>query len=411
MSHCKLMIKQIARIGWAVLLVAAIDIASAAPPADQRVAVWAPGMVAGGAAFDDNTIRMVAHPSAGGSQLRIRLSNLRGTVPLKVGEVTVAVQAHDAAALAGSVRKVTVSHTGNFTIPAGEERWSDPVPMQVTAERNILVSLYLPGQTGATSWHSDAFDTTYLSPGNHAGEIEASAYSVSKTSWYVLSGLDVVSTAQGTVVAFGDSITDGYDTPRSAYARWPDFLARRLAGDQHGMGVVDAGIGGNRVLTDAPISQGISAIKRFGHDALALPRVRTVIVMEGINDIGNHAGVDGSQLTAEQLIGGYRELIKQAHSAGVRILGGTMLPFQGAGYYSEAGEAIRQAGNRWIRESGEFDGVVDFDRAMRDPSRPAVLRASYDSGDHLHPNAQGMQAMANAVDLKLLLRPRDEARH
>jgi lysophospholipase L1-like esterase len=402
------MIKQIARIGWIVFLLAAIDVASAAPQTVPRIAVWVPSMTAGGAAFNDNTIRMVAHPSAGGSQLRIRLSNLRGIVPLNIGQISIAIQAKDAAALAGSVHKVTVSHAGSVTIPAGEERWSDPIPMKVAAEQNVLVSLYLPGQTGATSWHSDAFDTTYVSSGNHAGEIESSAYSVSKTSWYALSGLDVVSAAKSTLVAFGDSITDGYDTPRSAYARWPDFLARRLNG---GMGVVDAGIGGNRVLTDAPVNQGISAIRRFGHDALALPQVHTVIVMEGINDIGNNAGVDGSPLTAEQLIGGYRELIKQAHAAGVRIIGGTMLPYRGAGYYTEAGEAIRQAGNRWIRESGEFDDVVDFDRAMRDPSNPAVLRASYDSGDHLHPNAQGMQAMASAVDLKLLQRPRIEARH
>jgi lysophospholipase L1-like esterase len=317
----------------------------------------------------------------------------------------------DALAVAGSVHKVTVSHTGSFIIPAGQELWSDPIPMQVAAEQNVLVSLYLPGQTGATSWHSDAFDTTYIASQNHADEVDASAYTTSKTSWYVLSGVDVASDGEGTLVAFGDSITDGYDTPKSAYARWPDFLARRLAKDHRNVGVVDAGIGGNRVLTDAPVSQGISAIHRFGHDALALPQVRTVILMEGINDIGNHAGVDGSTLTAEQLIGGYRELIKQAHAAGIRIIGGTMLPYRGAGYYTEAGEAIRQAGNRWIRESGEFDGVVDFDGALRDPSNPAVLRASYDSGDHLHPNAQGMQAMANAVDLKLLRRPRDKARH
>lgn len=406
-----LMIKAITRTVLTVLLVAVIDVASATPQTDQRIAVWAPSMTAGGAAFSDNTVRMVAHPSAGGSQLRVRLSNLRGTSPLNIGEATVALQAHDAVAVAGSVHKVTVSHAGSFTIPAGQELWSDPIPMQVAAEQNVLVSLYVPGQTGATSWHSDAFDTTYIASQNHAGEVDASAYTISKTSWYVLSGIDVVSKGEGTLVAFGDSITDGYDTPKSAYARWPDFLARRLAKDHRNVGVVDAGIGGNRVLTDAPVSQGISAIHRFGHDALALPQIRTVILMEGINDIGNHAGVDGSALTAEQLIGGYRELIKQAHAAGIRIIGGTMLPYRGAGYYSEAGEAIRQAGNRWIRESGEFDGVVDFDRALRDPSNPAVLSASYDSGDHLHPNAQGMQAMANAVDLNLLRQPRDKARH
>jgi lysophospholipase L1-like esterase len=379
-----------------------------------RATLWAPSLSAGGASFRDSTIRMVVHPSSDGSRLRIRLSNLRGSVPLEIGQASIAIQNHDGEAAVGSMRTLTVSHAGRFTIPAGGEVWSDPLPMPVKAGRNLLVSLYLPGQSGATSWHSDAFDSTYLSPdgsGNHATETGASAYTATKTSWYVLAALDVASSGEGSVVAFGDSITDGYDTPRSAYARWPDFLARRLAAAHRSIGVVDAGIGGNRVLTDSPsANQGISAIKRFDHDALALPGVHTVIVMEGINDIGNHAGVDGSTLTADQLIGGYRELIGQAHASGLRIVGATMLPYKGAGYYSDAGEAIRQAANQWIRQSGQFDGVVDFDLAMRDPADPAVLRASYDSGDHLHPNAQGMQAIAEAVDLKLL-QTRREARH
>lgn len=407
------MIKQLGL--YALIALVAGGATANADTHEQRTAAWAPSLTAGGATFHDSTIRMVVHPSTEGSQLRIRLSNLRGSRPLDIGEASVAIQANGGVAVAGSMHKVTVSQAKSFTISAGGEVWSDPIPMPVKAERNLLVSLYLPGQTGATSWHSDAFDTTYLSSegsGNHVGENEATVYTGIRTSWYVISALDVVSHDDGTVVAFGDSITDGYDTPRSAYARWPDFLARRLAGERQAMGVVDAGIGGNRVLTDVPnVNQGISAIKRFGHDALALPRVRAVIVMEGINDIGNNAGTDGSQLTSGQLIDGYRELIKQAHAAGVRIIGGTMLPDEGAGYYSESGEAIRQAANQWIRQGGEFDGVVDFDRAMRDPSHPEVLRASYDSGDHLHPNAQGMQAMANAVDLTLLRQTPAGKRH
>jgi lysophospholipase L1-like esterase len=373
-------------------------------PANQRVSAWSPSMTIGGPNFTDQTLRMVTHPSVGGDGLRVHLSNLRGTTPLAVGAVNVALQADRATAVAGSQQAVTFSHKRTLTIPAGEEVVSDPVPLSVRAEQNLLVSLYLPQATSSATWHSDAFDVSYLSkPGDHTADTEDGNYVAATTSWYYLSGLDVVSpAARGTVVAFGDSITDGYNTPASAYRRWPDDLARRLAGP-HPAAVVDAGIGGNRVLTDVPnIWQGVSALKRFAHDALAQPGVRTVILLEGINDIGTNAGPDGGPLTAQQLIDGYRALIRQAHAAGVRILGGTLLPDKGAGYYSEPAETIRQTANAWIRTSGQFDGVVDFDQALQDPSDPAALRAGFDSGDHLHPNEAGMQAMADAVDLRLL---------
>ena len=390
-----------------ITLTAGLDtgVAPAAAQSYHRVTVWAPSVTIGGPTFDNQTIRMVAHATASGSSLRIHLSNLRSTTPLVVGSVSIATQASGAAATSGSLRPVTVSRAESFTIPAGAEVLSDPISMSVVAEQNLLISLYLPQATSSATWHSDAFDRTYLSnagSGDHTDDVGAGSYASSTTSWYYLSGLDVLSTVRGTVVAFGDSITDGYNTPTSAYASWPNDLARRLAGDRP-MGVVNAGLGGNRVLTDVPnIWQGISAIKRFSHDALSLPGVRDVILMEGINDIGNDAGPNGAQLTAQDLIDGYRNLINQAHNAGVRIIGGTMLPNKGAGYYTVAHEAIRQAGNGWIRTSGEFDGVIDFDQAMQDPAGPASLRPSYDSGDHLHPNAAGMQAMANAVDLALL---------
>ncbi|MEV6010067.1 SGNH/GDSL hydrolase family protein [Streptomyces sp. NPDC051976] len=377
------------------------DTHAAAP---QRVAAWAPSMTIGGPNFNDQTIRMVAHSSVGGSALRIHLSNLRGTTALTVGAVSVAAQAERATAVAGTRRAVTFSHHTSVTLAAGSELVSDPVPMSVKADQNILVSIYLPHATSSATWHSDAFDTSYLSlPGDHTGDTADGNYVAATTSWYYLSGLDVVpSDARGTVVAFGDSITDGYNTPAGAYHRWPDDLARRLSGTRP-MGVVDAGIGGNRVLTDVPnIWQGISATQRFAHDALAQPGVRDVILLEGINDIGNNAGPGGAPLTAQDLIGGYQNLIRQAHAAGVRIIGGTLLPDKGAGYYSASAEALRQAANTWIRTSGAFDGVVDFEKAVADPADPAALNPAFDSGDHLHPNEAGMQALANAIDLSLL---------
>jgi lysophospholipase L1-like esterase len=369
-----------------------------------RVATWGPSMTIGGPNFADETIRMVVHTSIGGSSVRIRLSNQRSTTPLAVGEVDVAAQAGQATAVAGSRHAVTFSHSRTAMIAAGGELLSDPVAMSVAPDSSLLVSLYLPQATSSATWHSDAFDTTYLSrPGNHAADVDDGNYVTATTSWYYLSGLDVVSpSARGSVVAFGDSITDGYNTPTGAYATWPEDLARRLGGS-HPLGVVDAGIGGNRVLTDVPnIWQGVSAITRFGHDALAQPGVSDVILLEGINDIGNNAGPDGAPLTAQALIDGYRNLIAQAHAAGVRIIGATMLPCLDSGNYSVSGEAIRQAANAWIRTSGAFDGVIDFDAVMQDPSDPAALNPAFDSGDHLHPNAAGMQAMANSIDLALL---------
>ncbi|MDT7797021.1 MAG: hypothetical protein QOI78_454 [Actinomycetota bacterium] len=391
-----------------LLISGSVNTAVAEPDSSavQRVSAWSPSMTIGGPNFTDQTLRMVAHPSVGGDGLRVHLSNLRGTTPLAVGAVSVALQADRATAVDGSQHAVTFSHRKTLTIPAGQEVVSDPVPMSLRAEQNLLVSLYLPQATSSATWHSDAFDVSYLSkPGDHTADAEDGNYVAATTSWYYLSGLDVVApAARGTVVAFGDSITDGYNTPASVYRRWPDDLARRLAGP-HPSAVVDAGIGGNRVLTDVPnIWQGVSALKRFAHDALAQPGVRTVILVEGINDIGNNAGPGGVPLTAQQLIDGYRELIRQAHAAGVRIIGGTMLPDKGSGGYSEHGETIRQAANAWIRTGGQFDGVVDFDQALQNPSDPATLQAGFDSGDHIHPNEAGMRAMADAVDLRLLNR-------
>ncbi|MEV5878282.1 SGNH/GDSL hydrolase family protein [Streptomyces sp. NPDC052101] len=388
----------------------ASHVASAATSAAQskvrRVSAWSPSMTTGGPSFDNRTIRMVVHSSVAGSGARITLSNRYSAAPLDVGAVDVAVQASGGAATRGTTRNVTFGRSGHVTIPAGAEAVSDVIPIPVGAGENLLVSLYVPGSTGRSTWHSDAFDTAYIASGNHTGDDAASAFGTTTTSWYYLAGLDVVpSTAEGTVVAFGDSITDGYHSSTGTYSRWPDFLGRRLGagpGPQR-LSVVDAGIGGNRVLTDAPnLSQGVSALKRFGHDALGQPGVKDVILFEGINDIGNNAGPDGQPLTAQDLIDGYRTLIDEAHAAHVRVLGATLMPDEGSGYYTPVAEAIREDVNRWIRTAGAFDGVIDFDRTTRDPANPAALNPAYDSGDHLHPDDEGMQAMADAIALRLL---------
>ncbi|MEV6942822.1 SGNH/GDSL hydrolase family protein [Streptomyces sp. NPDC051172] len=385
-------------------------VAGAATSASQgkatMVSAWSPGMTTGGPSFDNRTIRMVVHSSVAGSGARVTLSNRYGSAALDVGEVDVAVQADGGEGTRGTIRNVTFAGSRHLTIPAGEEAVSDVVPIPVRAGENLLVSLYVPGATGMSTWHSDAFDTSYIASGNHTGDDGAAAFGTTTTSWYYLAGLDVLSsTARGTVVAFGDSITDGYHSSTGTYTRWPDFLARRLGagpGPQR-LSVVDAGIGGNRVLTDVPNPwQGVSALKRFRHDALGRPGVKDVILFEGINDIGNNAGPDGRPLTAQDLIAGYRTLIDQAHAAHVHVIGATLMPDEGNGYYTPAAEAIRQSVNRWIRAGNAFDGVIDFDRTMRDPANPTALDPAYDSGDHIHPDDAGMKAMSDAIDLRLL---------
>ncbi|QKW24568.1 RICIN domain-containing protein [Kitasatospora sp. NA04385] len=371
-----------------------------------RVGAWAPSLTAGGPAFSNQTIRMVVHSSVAGSNARITLSNRYGGGALDIGAVTIAVQAGGAAAKPGTTQNVTFGQSGQVSIPAGGEVVSDIIPVSVAAGQNMLVSLYVPGATGASTWHLDAYDTAYTAAGNHTGDGAATAFGNPRNSWYYLAGFDVTSPeATGTVVAFGDSITDGYASSLGTYSRWPDVLGRRLGAEPGGqkLAVVDAGIGGNRVLTDVPsVIQGVSALKRFGRDALGQPGVTNVILFEGINDIGNNAGPNGRPLTAQDLINGYRTLIDQAHAAGVRIIGATLMPNKGMGYYTPAAEAIRQSVNDWIRTGGAFDGVVDFDQVMRNPADPAALNPVYDSGDHIHPNDTGMKAMADAVDLRML---------
>lgn len=373
--------------------------ASPHAPTDVFGPSWGPG------GFDDHSVRQVVRISEGGAAVRIRLSNAYGTSPLVVTGATVARTEAGAAVRPGTVRHVTFGGGRTVTVPVGGEVVGDPAPLSAPPLSRVTVTLYLAGPTGPATGHAFASATSWRASGDHRADVAADAFVETSSSWFYLSGVEVVdfTPRREVVVAFGDSITDGTASTVDADNRYPDELAERLGGR---LGVVNAGIGGNRVLNDSSCF-GEKALSRFERDALGQPDVRTVVLLEGINDIGFprfafECTTPNPEVTAAQLIAGYRELIGKARAAGVRVVGGTLLPFKGAEYYSDAGEAVRDEVNAWIRTSGEFDAVVDFDRALADPADRDSLLPAYDSGDRLHPNDAGYRAMAEAVDLSVL---------
>lgn len=353
----------------------------------------------------NQTLRQIVHTSLGGSRIRVVLSNRFGTMPLAIGAAHVALRDTDSAIQQASGRPLTFSGQPTFTIPPGAVAYSDPVNLAVPQMSDLAIDVYLPGTTDAaapTTMHAGAFQTSYVSPtGNHAG---AARLPVSGTTqnWFVLHRVDVLAPASvGGLVAFGDSITDGTRSTPDTNNRWPDHLVRRmLAQPPIRMGVMNAAIAGNRVLSNGAFQAGINALARFDEHALAQPGVTHVVFMEGINDIGNAR--ENPAPSAADIIAGHTQIIERARARGLKIYGATLTPFWGAAYYTEVGEAKRQAVNAWIRTSKAYDGVVDFDKATRDPNDPRKFLAAYDSCDHLHPNDAGYKAMADAVDLTLL---------
>ena len=355
--------------------------------------------------FTNQTLRQIVRTSVGGSRLRAVLSNTFGSAPLTIGAAHIALRESDEVIRAGQGRPLTFSGRSSITIPANAIVYSDPVALTVPPLSDLAVDVYLPGTTNTPAllaMHNSAFQTSYISEtGNHAGAAKLPAVATTR-SWFLLSRVEVdAPDAAGVVVAFGDSITDGAASTADTNSRWPDVLARRLLGSATPMkvGVLNAGIGGNRVVSEGTYGSGINALARFEVDALSHPGVTHIIVMEGINDIGNAR--QNPMPTAQDLIAAHTQLIVRAHARGVKILGATLTPFWGAGYYTDAGEAKRQALNEWIRTSKAYDGVVDFDKATRDPSDPKKLLAAYDSCDHLHPSDAGYKAMGDAIDLSL----------
>ena len=388
------------------LLAAAFGLALAtAAHAQDWVGTWGvapagPPAVADAINLADQTLRLVVRTSIGGERVRIRLSNELGATPLRIGAAHIGVRAGGASVQPGTDRVLTFAGRADIVIPAGAPRWSDPVALPVAALSDLAISLYLPGTSSATTLHGMALQTQYVSKtGDFTG---AATLPVARTLTALpfLTEVDVEATGSA-IVTLGDSITDGMRSTVDANHRWPDWLARRLAG----FGVVNRGISGNRLLTNMPDAwlTGRAILERFDRDVLATAGVRTVTLMVGINDIGSSSPAD--PVTAADLIAGYRQVIARAHAKGIAVHGATLIPFQGAGYYSAEKEAVRQAVNTWIRSGGGFDAVIDFDRVMRDPANPARMLAAYDSGDHLHPNDAGYEAMGNAVPLTLFRRP------
>jgi lysophospholipase L1-like esterase len=323
----------------------------------------------------------------------------------------------DAAIVPGSDRTLTFGGEASVNIPAGAPMLSDPVDLKASPLAEIAVSVFLPVKTPASTLHLWGQHDTYIAgPGDFTKAAEIPSPTLSK-SWYWLADVEVWATDRtAAIVTLGDSITDGAGARQGDYADWPDQLARRSASghDSAAMAVVNEGIGGNRIVHDGA---GISALARFDRDVLAQPGVADLIVLEGINDIGwPHmklpAPKDGSPpaanpfaaeaVTAQDLILGLQQIIDRAHEHGIRVFGATMTPYEGADYFSQDGEAVRQAVNQWIRTSGAFDGVFDFDAAVRDPDYPSQFREGYHSGDHLHPSATGYKAMADSIDIATL---------
>ncbi|MGE3706249.1 MAG: SGNH/GDSL hydrolase family protein [Vicinamibacterales bacterium] len=356
-------------------------------------------------AFNNQTLRQIVRVSIGGSRVRVIFTNAFGSKALAIGGAQVALRDKGAATAAGSERPLTFSGVKTVTIPPGALIVSDPVDLRVARQADLAIDVYLPGDTVAAgsplTIHSAARQTSYASStGNHVGARDLPG-AAPTTSWAFLSRVDVLAPAgTGAVAAFGDSITDGFNSTVDTNNRWPDHLAARLAAAGVTMGVLNLGIDGNRVLADGA---GVSALARFDRDVLAQAGVTHVFVLEGINDLGlPNLFKDGPRPTAAQLIAGHRQLIARAHARGLKIFASTLLPYEGTtfpGYFTPEGEAIRQEFNTWMRTAREYDGVVDFDALMRDPAQPSRMLPKFDSGDHLHPNDAGYKTMADAVDL------------
>lgn len=381
------------------------------------VGTWATASMAipnaAGALGSPELLYQTVHVSRGGSMVRITLTNELGTDPLQIDAVAVSLRGKGGEPLTAAT--LAFSGQPRVSIPPGAVAVSDPVALQLPSSADLDINLSLPAQRQATvTAHDVGLETNY----EVAGETLASTPPASATvirQWRFLKNVEVLTSGQSrksaAIVAFGDSITDGYRSTPGANHRWPDELAARLQADPQlrATGVLNAGISGNRLLHDGT---GPSALARFDRDVLSQDGVRYLIILEGINDIGNstRAGESDAPVTAGKIIAGYIQLVERAHAHGILVYGATITPFLGAGYQTAAGEAMRQTVNSWIRTPGHVDGIIDFDEITNDPKKPGHLLPAYDAGDHLHPSDTGYKAMGDAIDLQLFSREHSSRR-
>jgi len=348
--------------------------------------------------LSSNTLRQVVHISIGGKKLRVRFSNAFGDGPLTLAAARVAVSAGGGAIKTETEKALTFAGRPAATIPAGGMIFSDALDFDLAPLSDVAVTIYFHETPRDVTGHPGSRATSFLAASNavSAAQLPAAAR---MQHWYVLTGIDVpAKNSAAAVVALGDSITDGHGSETDKNNRWPDALANRLQANDgtRNVAVLNEGIGGNAVLRGG---LGPTAQSRFDRDVLGQESVRWLIVLEGVNDIGGSRGTNSS--VAQNLIAAYQKLIDRAHAKKIRVYGATIVPFGASGYASAAHEATRQMVNEWIRTSGKFDAVIDFDDAVRDPQNPARLLRAADSGDHLHPGVKGYQMMADAIDLKL----------
>ena len=351
----------------------------------------------------NTTYRNIVHTSIGGSAVRVQLTNEFGSEPLTVGAAHIAVSAGGGSIQTNTDHALTFNGKPTVEIPAGAFVLSDPVTMQAAPMSDLAVSVYVPEQRiRNTTCHTFGDSTNYVLQGD--GTAAATADKSNPIyAWCFVKGIDVKTDGKAAaIVTFGDSITDGAHATRDANRRWPDVLAARLQADKKtaDLGVLNEGIGGNRVLHDG---YGPSALARFDRDVIAQSGVKYLIILEGINDIGRlkNPHEPGDNITADDLIFGLTQLVTRAHQHGIKVFGATLTPYLPTGYSSPQGEEVRQAYNQWIRTSGIFDGVIDFDKITQDPANPGSFLPAYDSGDHLHPGDAGYKAMGDAIDLSL----------
>lgn len=399
---------------WLAATVLLAALAGPAAAQDSWIGSWgASPAFPVGPELSNATIRQLVRISAGGSQVRVRFTNETGTQPLVIGAATIARPGNAPGSIdPASSKPLTFGGAASITVPPGAPAISDPVDLSVSPLDSLSISLFVPRWTGPSVVHPLGVQTAWVSLAGDSTAAPALPEATESTMRFMLSRVEVAA-AGGTVVTLGDSITDGYGSGDNANRRWPDILAERLAkagepaAGGPAVGVVNSGISGNRILHDLPEQLfGPSALSRFDRDVLSVPGVRWVVIMEGINDIGHSgsAGLTEQAVSADEIIGGLRQLVARAHGAGLKAYCATLTPYEGtvfAGYYNAEGETKRQAVNQWIRTGKGCDAVIDFDSVVRDAAQPSKLKAEFDVGDRLHPNAAGYEAMANSVDLGL----------